>query len=114
MVVQVYAVVKEKQSSKPSDTICASRQHRESLVYSSLGNSIEIRVVTNPPGRRRHKADYFAIRYQCSSLLAFTLPPPLFSLFSSLLHSLCCVFFLRLMPWVYVFFVQTVFYQSYL
>jgi len=66
MRLQVYAVVKEKRSSRPSDTICASREHRESLVYSSLSNRIEIRIVTNQPGRRRHKADYFAIRYECS------------------------------------------------
>jgi len=64
--VQVYAVVKEKRLSRPTDTICASRDHRESLVYSSLSNHVEIRIVTNAPSRRRHKADYFAIRYECS------------------------------------------------
>jgi len=68
-IVQVYAVVKEKRSSRLSDTICASRQHRESLVYSSLSNRIEVRIVTNSPSRRRHRSDYFAIRYERSLVL---------------------------------------------
>ena len=92
MDMQVYAVVKEKRSSRPSDTICASREHRESLVYSSLSNRIEVRVVTNPPSRRRHKADYFAIRYECSYFYLLTCTF-LSLLFSSRTVGFCVLFF---------------------
>jgi hypothetical protein len=57
---QVYAVVKEKNVGRNSETVCASDQ-RESLVYLSNSNQVEVRLVT---AQKNHKADYFLIRYE--------------------------------------------------
>jgi len=54
---QVYAVIKEKWSSRPGETICASSR-RDELVYSSLSNIVEIRVVA------ARSNDYFVMKIE--------------------------------------------------
>ena len=56
---QVYAVIKEKWSSRPGETICASSR-RDELVYSSLSNLVEIRVVA------ARRTDYFMMKIEGS------------------------------------------------
>jgi hypothetical protein len=58
----VYAVIKEKSSvrSGGGETVCGS-ESRESHVYTSLTNVVEIRVVT---ARKNHKTDHFLVRYE--------------------------------------------------
>ena len=54
---QVYAVIKAPWPSRPSETICASSQRHE-LVYSSLSNLVEIRVVA------ARSTDYFMMKIE--------------------------------------------------
>jgi len=54
---QVYAVIKERWSTRPGETICAS-SHRKELVYSSLSNLVEIRVVA------ARSDDYFMMKIE--------------------------------------------------
>ena len=54
----MYAVIKERWSSRPGETICGGSQ-RDELVYSSLSNLVEIRVVA-----ARRSGDYFMMKIE--------------------------------------------------
>jgi len=49
--------------SRPGETICASSQ-RDAVVYSSLSNRVEIRVVA------AHRSDYFMMKIEGTAYLA--------------------------------------------
>ena len=47
-------------SSRAGETICAS-ENRETLVYTSLTNVVEIRMVAT---RKDHKSEHFMLKYE--------------------------------------------------
>jgi hypothetical protein len=60
-VCQVYAIIKEKSTTRTGETVCASSV-REALVYSSVTNSVEVRIVS---ARKNHKNyTHFLLKYE--------------------------------------------------
>ncbi|KAK2187904.1 hypothetical protein NP493_151g04008 [Ridgeia piscesae] len=58
-VCHVYAIIKDRQSRR-TETVCGGIR-RETMIYTSSGNSVEIRIVRN---KSNDKTGYFALRYE--------------------------------------------------